>query len=123
MDAAAPILDPQGRILAVVLLRINPRDTLYPLIQTWPTPSLTAETLLVKLDGKDVLFLNDLRHRENTALSLRVPLTHTDLPAVQVVQGKGGMFEGKDYRGVEVLGDLRPVPHWPWFMVTKVDRA
>jgi two-component system, cell cycle sensor histidine kinase and response regulator CckA len=123
LDAAAPILDPQGRILAVVLLVINPRDTLYPLIQTWPTPSLTAETLLVKLDGKDVLFLNDLRHRENTALSLRVPLTQTYLSTVQVVQGKRGMFEGKDYRGVEVLGDLRPVPHCPWFMVTKVDRT
>jgi PAS domain S-box-containing protein len=33
------------------------------------------------------------------------------------------MFEGQDYRGVEVLGDLRPVPGSPWFLVSKVDKS
>lgn len=47
------------------------------------------------------------------------PLTH--LPAVQAVQGKTGMFHGKDYRGVDVLADLRSVRDSPWFMVAKVD--
>ncbi len=33
------------------------------------------------------------------------------------------MFQGKDYRGVEVLADLRPIPEMPWFMVNKVDTS
>ena len=70
-----------------------------------------------------LLFLNDLRHRANTALSLREPLTLNDLPAAQAVSGKKGLFEGKDYRGVEVLADLRPIPDSPWFMVAKVDTS
>jgi PAS domain S-box-containing protein len=123
LDAAAPILDQQGRPLAVALFVIDPADGLYPLIRTWPNPSLSAETFLVELDGKDVLFLNDLRHRKKTALALREPLGRTDLPGAQAIRGKRGLFAGKDYRGVEVLADLRPMPHWPWFMVTKVDRA
>ena len=69
------------------------------------------------------LFLNDLRHRANTALSLREPLTRHDLPAAQAVSGKKGLFQGKDYRGVEVLADLRPIPDSPWFMVAKVDTS
>ncbi len=121
LDAAAPVLDSQGRPLAVVVLRINADKVLYPLIQFWPTPSLTAETFLVEVEGKDVLYLNDVRHRGKTALSLREPLTQTELPAVQAALGKRGMYHGRDYRDVEVLADLRPVPQSPWFMVAKVD--
>ena len=102
-------------------MRSNAESLLYPLIQSWPLPSRTAETLLVRKDGDDILFLNNLRHRPNSALSLREPLTLVDLPAVQAALGKEGMFLGKDYRGVEVLADLRPIPDSPWFMVAKVD--
>jgi hypothetical protein len=123
MDVVAPIMDPNGQPIAAELYRINPESVLFPLIQNWPTLSQTAETLLVRRDGVDVLFLNDLRHRANTALSLREPLTLQDLPAVQAVTGKTGLFQGKDYRKVDVLADLRPIPDSPWFMVAKVDTS
>jgi len=85
LDAVGPILDAEGRPLAVLVLRSNADSLLYPLIQSWPTPSRTAETLLVCRDGQDVLFLNDLRHQPDSALSLREPLTRDDSPAVQAV--------------------------------------
>ena len=121
MTAVAPLADPDGRPIAVVLLRSDPGSLLYPLIQSWPTSSETAETLLVRKDGDEVLFLNELRHRPNSALSLRESLSRQELPAVQAVQGKQGIFQGKDYRGEEVLADLSPIPGSPWFMVAKVD--
>ena len=77
----------------------------------------------MRVEGGDVLYLNELRHQPGTALSLRLPLTRTDLPAVQAALGRQGMFEGKDYRGVRVLADLRPIPQSPWFIVAKVDVA
>ncbi|TLM78495.1 MAG: PAS domain S-box protein, partial [Actinobacteria bacterium] len=107
---------------AVILLEVDPQRFLYPLIQTWPTPSRTAETLLVRRDGDDALYLNELRHQENTALSLRVPLTRTELPAVRGALGQIGMFETVDYRGVPVLTTVRSVPGTPWFMASKVDQ-
>jgi PAS domain S-box-containing protein len=123
IDVVAPVMDPGGKPLAVIVLQGNAKEFLYPLIQFRPFPSKTSETLLVRIEGKDVLFLNDLRHRPGTALSLRIPLTQTDLPAVQAVLGRRGMFEGRDYRGVEVLADLRPLPGTPWFMVNKMDAS
>jgi signal transduction histidine kinase len=99
------------------------RQFLYPLIQTWPTPSASAETLLVCREGDAVLYLNDLRHQHDTALKLRIPLTQTNLPAVMAVLGREGIFRGKDYRGVEVLSALKAVPNSPWFIVAKVDAA
>ena len=59
----------------------KPEDFLFPLIQTWPMPSASAETLLVRLEGDDVLYLNELRHRKGTAGRLRFPLSKTGLPA------------------------------------------
>ncbi|TAN36135.1 MAG: PAS domain S-box protein [Verrucomicrobia bacterium] len=107
--------------VGVVLMNIDPNEYLYPLIQSWPMSSASAETLLVRRDGSDVLFLNELRHRKNTALALRYPLTKTNLPAALVVRGVEGVFEGVDYREVPVLSITRRVPDSPWFMVAKVD--
>lgn len=123
LDLAAPLVDARGRAVGAVVLRINPHVYLYPLIQSWPTPSPSAETLLVRRDGESVLYLNDLRFTPDAALKMTIPLTRTDLPAVQAVIGVEERFEGFDYRGVPVLAYLHPVPGTGWYMVAKVDRS
>lgn len=122
MDIIAPVIDEGTSPFAVLVFRIIPDEYLYPLIQSWPTASKTAETLLVRRDGESVLFLNELRHRKNTAMQLRIPVTDKYVPAVQAVLGHKGIFEGRDYRGVEVLAYIRPVPGMAWHMVAKVDK-
>jgi PAS domain S-box-containing protein len=122
LDAAASIPDDQGQPLAVVVLRTDAHDYLYPLIGSWPTASRSAETLLIERDGEQVIYLNELRHQTGTALSLRFPLSRTELPAVQAVLGHEGICTGIDYRGVSVLADLSPIPGTPWFIVAKVDQ-
>ncbi len=123
IDCLAPVLARDNSIPAILVLRSKAADFLFPFIQSWPTPSKTAETLLVKRDGDEVVFLNELRHRSQTALNLRVPLSETSIPAVQAVLGKEGIFEGRDYRGQKVVADLRPVSNSIWFMVAKIDKS
>lgn len=122
-DIIAPIKNNSNRIIADLIFRVDPYEYLYPLIQSWPTPSKTAEVLLIKKDGDSVLYLNELRHKKNTAVQLRIPLTSTDLPATQAILGKTGIFDGKDYRGTDVVAWLSPVPGTDWFMVSKVDKV
>jgi len=111
------------RANGVLLMQIDPQQFLYPLIRTWPTPSRTAETLLVRREGNEVLFLNDLRHYAHASLSLRIPLeVEQHLPAGMAVMGKTGIVEGVDYRKVPVLAAVNPIPGTPWFMVAKVDQ-
>ena len=121
----APIFADEGKALQVYgafLFRIDPNEYLFPLIQSWPVPSETAETLLVRKEGNDVLFLNELRHRRDTALNLRIPLNIEELPAAMAIKGVEGVVEGKDYRNIPVLAAVMAVPGTPWFIVSKVDK-
>lgn len=122
-DIITTIEDGNHHAVAGLVFRVDPNDFLYPLIQSWPTPSTTSETLLVRKDGDSVLSLNNLRKAKNTALHFRRALTQVETPAVKAVLGYKGIFEGKDYRGVEVLAYIEPVSGTPWFMVAKVDKS
>ena len=126
MDLAVPILGtaPENPpTVGALVIRLDPRTFLYPLIQNWPEPSDSAESLLVRREGGSVLFLNDLRHRPDCAFRLRLPLDRRDLPAAIAVSGYTRVVKGTDYRGVPVMAALRPVPGTPWFLVSKVDDA
>ncbi|MBN1758272.1 MAG: PAS domain S-box protein [Chitinispirillaceae bacterium] len=118
-----PISDPDSNLIGVVLLNLDPSRFLFPLIQSWPTPSTTAEVLLIREENGNVLFLNELRHRKNTALTLRLPLSAPELPAAMALSGTTGAISGKDYRGMPVLAVVRSIPQTSWFMVAKIDRS
>ncbi|MDD2331202.1 MAG: PAS domain S-box protein, partial [Candidatus Cloacimonetes bacterium] len=114
----------KDEVCATILIQIDPHDNLYPLIQTWPTPSITAETLLVRKEGESVLFLNELRHRSDTALNLSMKLSENPfLLATQAVKGAHGNIEGEDYRKHSVLGAIRYLEVYPWYLIAKIDRA
>jgi signal transduction histidine kinase len=109
--------------LGVVVMRIDPDQYLYPLINRWPTPSTTAETLLIRRDGNDALFLNELKFQKDTALKLHTSLQNIKMPAVQAALGHEGIVEGIDYRGVPVIANVSAVPDSPWFMVARMDSS
>jgi hypothetical protein len=111
-----PILDPLtgDRVIGVVLMRIDPAKFFYPFILHWPTPSETAEILLVRREGDDVLFLSDHKDVKNAALNLRIPLSRTDAPTVMAVLGHVGIVAGHDAHGkLSLLADIRSVPDSP----------
>ncbi|MBP8980731.1 MAG: PAS domain S-box protein [Syntrophobacterales bacterium] len=125
LDILAPLLIRNGGEtlpVGLCVLRVDPHDFLYPLIQRWPTPSPTAETLLIMPDDREIVYLNELRHRRGTALNFRLPLSDQHLPAAMAARGVTGDVEGRDYRGIEVLASIKAVPGFPWFLVSKIDR-
>ncbi len=127
LDWIAPITVAEReshRPVAAVVLNIGPKNLLFPLIQRWPTASPSAESLLVRRNGDSVLFLNELRHHPDAALSLRQPLNSPDLPAAVAVRtGQAGTGHGLDYRGAEVLAAFHPVGDTGWHLVAKIDHA
>ena len=120
IDFVSPVAHDKKTAL---IFRMNAEDFLFPLLQFWPTPSRTAETLLVRREGGEVVYLHELRHRQDAAFTLRFPLEKTDLPAAMAVRGVEGTAEGNDYRGVRVIANIRAVPGTPWFLIAKMDES
>ncbi|RZT75783.1 PAS domain S-box-containing protein/diguanylate cyclase (GGDEF)-like protein [Azospira oryzae] len=119
IDLAAVIRSPRsGQRLAFLVQRIDPGAVLFPLIQARPVPSTTAETLLLRQDESDFLVLNELRHRQDTALKLHLRREESMLgaPATAAPQQ-----EGVDYRRQLTLATRQQVADTPWILVTKVD--
>jgi PAS domain S-box-containing protein len=121
-DFLTPICNSKHEVMAYLVLRMDPHHYIYPLIETWPTRSYSGETEIFKQVGDSVLFLNNLRHRQNTALTFSVPLSDVHGPAAQAVMGKTGLFDGLDYRGKKVMAYLQQIPNTNWYMVAKKDR-
>ena len=125
LDVVAPFWDPddpEKKVQAFIVLTADADVYLFPIIQSWPYSSETAETMLVKRIGEEAVFLNELRHQKDTALKLRLPLSQKEMPAVKAALGQYGKFEGIDYRGKPVLAFLTPVPNTCWSVVSKMDR-
>ncbi len=122
IDFIAPVKNQSNNLFAFLVFRIDPEEYLYPLIQSWPTSSESSETLIIRDEGSNILFLNEPRYKAGSALKLRVDKKKTSAPAIQAVEGFSGIFDGKDYRGVEVLSYLSDIPGTPWYMITKVDK-
>ncbi|MGA7594285.1 MAG: PAS domain S-box protein [Gallionella sp.] len=112
------------RTVGLAVLRTLPGKFLYPLIQVWPEKSSSGETLLVRSDGNEVQFLNDLRFHKKAALTFYGKLANPDLPAAIAVRAnQPGTTSGTDYRGIPVLAAYRPVAGTGWQLIAKQDRS
>lgn len=105
----------------VITFLIDPADNIYPLIESWPVPSTTSETFLFRVEGDNILYLNELRHRKGTALEFMLPVSRNDLPAAKAAKGYTGIYRGRDYRNVNVVAYLSEIPGTNWHLIAKVD--
>jgi PAS domain S-box-containing protein len=109
-------------VIGFLILRIDPGKVLYPLLKSWPAASRTAETLIVRKEGDEIIYMNELRHIKNTGLILRKPLSAEILPAAMAFRGIRGTTDGIDYRNVRVVASMKKIPGTQWYMVAKIDR-
>lgn len=123
LDLVLDLKGDEREPFATLILRTDVATSLYPLIASWPIPSVSAEAVLARRDGDDVIILSPHQHQSNPQLGKRLPLTRTELPVVQAALGHTGIFYGRDYRGFEIVADLQAVPETSWVLVVKVNQA
>ena len=126
LDFIVPLVNPDtSAVMGILVLRDDLRF-LYNLLQSWPVESVSGETLLVTRDGDDVLFLNELRFKKETALKLRIPIRRdtdasTDPSIAMLKNHYFGSLEAFDYRSKPTLAFNIAVPDTTWGMVVKMD--
>lgn len=104
----------------VAHLEPDANASLWSELGRWPGSSPSAETLLFRIDGSEVVFVSQPRSPDNAPLGMRYSVRTPGLLAAQVAHGSLGALSGVDYRGVSVLGYVQPVGSTPWYLVAKV---
>lgn len=119
-----PIYDDEGdkKPLGVLVFQIDPAQSLYPALASWPLPGSAIATYLVRQEGGGVLYLNPSGNSTYPEASAGAWVSARDDPGVLAVSGIGGLGVGTSISGKEVLFHAKPVPGRPWYLVTQADR-
>ncbi|EAT16629.1 EAL domain-containing protein [Desulfuromonas acetoxidans] len=126
MNLIAPLYrhgDPAQEILGALIFIINPEHFLVPLMSSWPVPSPSAESVLVRKVDNKVLRLTPTRHAVSHEMLVSVkPPEGYETPGSRITEEKEGVFLGYDYRRVPVLASIKKVENSPWYLVAKIDK-
>jgi PAS domain S-box-containing protein len=126
LDIAAPLGPPGRPPVAAVVLRYDPRRTLFPVMSRWPVPSASGDTVLWRQQGPAVVAQSDVRDQHDAAARLQRPLDSPRLAAAQVLRGErapDSLLDSVDSRGTAVLAMARRVPGSDWLLLVKLDRS
>ncbi len=109
-----------------VVVRVDARRVLFPMLARWPGTSSSGETLLWRREAERLVLLSDVRHLPDQAGQITQPLAASGLPVARLLRGEikaDDVVDAIDYRGVAVLATVQPVAGSDWWLVAKVDRA
>ena len=124
LDIVIPLLKTGTPAHGTVVLRIDPRRSLFPTLANWPVPSATGEAVLWDRVGDRIVNISDLDHDPNSLGRVSEPIATSAMPAARVARGdlpRGTAVRVTDYRGVPVMWVARPVPGTDWWLAAKMD--
>jgi PAS domain S-box-containing protein len=121
VEATLPRGDPERRpnnalpssCLGEIVLQIDPKRSLFPILMAENVATRSGETLLLRREGSGVIYFSPLRGAPPIQGFLRRPLS---------LEEGSSRAEKLDYRGVPVLSAARPIPLTDWILVRKIDR-
>jgi len=123
IDFAARMLmtDSPGEVFLVA--RCEAESTVFPMAESWPLPSRTAESYLVRAEDDSLVFLSNLRFLSDAPLHRGYRRPDLDTLLARTGDAGTGLSRGVDYRGVRVLTYMHDVPGTPWHLIAEMDEA
>ena len=126
LDIIIPLLKTGTPAHGAVVLRVDPRRSLFPTLAKWPVPSNTAESVLWDRVGDRLVNISPVHRLPDSLGRISEPLATSTLPIARSVRGDlphGQAVRAVDYWGTEVLYSALPVAGTDWWLVTKIDMA
>ena len=121
IDFVVP-LDEAGTPAPVIVLRTDAGRQLFPLLQSWPTPSTTGRITLVRRDGGATIVVNGAAAPQLPGGPLRAtdPLyaraARNELPVDTLI-------DDLDAQGSPLVAMARPVAGTDWTLVAAIERS
>ena len=117
IDLIVPMTAGSGNQGPVIVLRIDPHEYLFSIIQSWPTADLSGETLLIQSNHEGFSVLQD-------NLPAHQPLaTALNLNRQSLVEAaaRNQLLEWTDAQDIPTLGVARDIPGTDWYLLVKID--
>jgi len=111
----------QGLKRGYLLFRLDPEKFLFSQIENWPVKRETGENLLVEIRGDTITYLLERPQYRSSPSFLRGGKTDSLTRSVPP-EGTLALIEATDYRGKEVLAEVKKIPGTQWSLITKIDQ-
>jgi PAS domain S-box-containing protein len=106
-----------GPATGAVVLRIDAKLSLLPILRAWPVPSETSEVQLVRRSGDSVEYIDTIIAEGLGSPRATASATRSDLPGVRAALGASTTMEAVNRRGTSIVASLVQVPDSPWALV------
>jgi len=118
----SPIVD-EGRVVGVLALGLGPQRV-WQVVTDLAGLGATGEIVAGQIAGNTLLVTTPLRHADDAAFRMQVPLGGTTSSGLQqAADGDRGFGMVRDYRGTEAAAAWCYLPSYRWGMVVKQDAA
>ena len=124
LDIVIPLVRTGSPAHGAIVLRIDPRRSLFPTLANWPVPSRTAEAVLWDRVGDRIVNISEVHKQANSLGRISQPVATSMLPVARAVRGdlpRGLAVQVVDYWGAQTLWVAHPVPGTDWWLVAKTD--
>ncbi|HEY4068810.1 MAG TPA: PAS domain-containing protein [Burkholderiaceae bacterium] len=124
LDVIVPLLKTGAPARGALVLRVDAKRALFPLLGSTSTPNDSSESVLWARSGDQLINLSAIRPLPGGADRIEQPLASSNLGVARVLRNErtpGQIARGIDYRGVPVLGLTAPVKGTDWWLTTKLD--
>lgn len=110
-----------GRYTASIIFKINPYKLLFPIVTSSFRENTTSESFIFTVEEDSISLLSPLKNVKPDVKIYKRSISESELPAVKYVVKHLNVTSGTDYRGAEVIANIRAIEKTPWILVTKVD--
>ncbi len=116
IDYLAPIKNKSNQITSVIIFRVNPYQSIYPILEEWHTQIETAQNFVFRADADTVIFLNSIWEK---------PLPSFNVGEQDgfyyIKNGNFGFSKALNSRNKELFVFASPITGTSWFFVKVID--
>ena len=116
IDYLAPIKNESNQITSVIIFRINPYQSIYPILEEWHTQIETAQNFIFRADADTVIFLNSIWEKPFLDFSIEGQGGITSIK-----NGLFGFNKAMNKQSKELFVYVSSIEGTLWFFVKVID--
>jgi signal transduction histidine kinase len=123
-DILSPIFDKSSnKLYAIIVLKVDVNNYLYPLIKTLPIKFKTSESILFRRFRDTMLCLSEMKFHKNSTLKYKLPINRKGWEWINLGKNRDSLYVGRSDYGEKIVSYYNIIPNSNWIIVTCVAKS